>query len=142
MTNERPARVAVAKLGLDTHDVGAKVVAQALRNAGVEVVFLGGRNTPADLAGIAAQEDVDVIGVSILSGAHRTLVPQLLRSLDEAKLVGVKVLLGGTIPDADADELSRHPRVGGIFGPGSSPERIVAAFRSAAEARRKLEQHA
>jgi methylmalonyl-CoA mutase C-terminal domain/subunit len=130
MSGERKAiRVMVAKMGLDTHDVGAKVVAQGLRDAGMEVIYLGMRHTPRELAAIAVEEDADIVGVSILSGAHRSLVTGLLRALEEAGLDNVKVAIGGTIPDRDAEEFSKDRRVLGVFGPGSSINRIVAAIQ-------------
>ncbi len=121
-------RVLVAKPGLDGHDRGAKVVARALRDAGMEVIYTGLRQTPEMIAEAALQEDVDVVGLSILSGAHMTLVPHTLDLLKENGLGHVAVLLGGIIPDEDVTELVSLG-VRGVFGPGTNTEDIVRAVK-------------
>ncbi len=125
---EKKIRVLVAKPGLDGHDRGAKVVARALRDAGMEVIYTGLRQTPEMIAESALQEDVDVIGLSILSGAHMALVPRILEVLKENGLGNVNVFLGGIIPD---DDVSRLIDMGitGVYGPGTSTERIVEDIR-------------
>ena len=122
---DRKIRVLVAKPGLDGHDRGAKVVARALRDAGFEVIYTGIRQTPAMIAEAALQEDVDVVGLSILSGAHMALVPKVLESLQEAGMEDVIVLLGGIIPGEDMTKLNKMG-VRGIFGPGTATQEIVA----------------
>jgi len=122
---DRKIRVLVAKPGLDGHDRGAKVVARALRDAGFEVVYTGIRQTPAMIAEAALQEDVDVVGLSILSGAHLALVPKVIESLEEVDMGDVIILLGGIIPDEDIPMLDEMG-VRGIFGPGTSTQDIVA----------------
>ncbi len=124
----KPLRILIAKPGLDGHDRGAKVVARALRDAGMEVIYAGLRQTPEMIVEAALQEDVDGIGLSILSGAHMTLVPKVLRGLREAGLEHVKVFVGGIIPDEDVPAL-REMGVAGIFGPGSSTQAIVEFIR-------------
>ena len=104
---EKRIRVLIAKPGLDGHDRGAKIIARALRDAGMEVIYTGLRQTPEMIASAAVQEDVDVIGLSILSGAHNTLVPQLLDLLKQKGMSDVTVLLGGTIPEADIAGLKK-----------------------------------
>jgi methylmalonyl-CoA mutase, C-terminal domain len=127
----KPIRVLVAKPGLDGHDRGAKVIARALRDAGMEVVYTGLRQTPEMIVEAAAQEDVDVIGLSILSGAHKTIVPRVLELLRERDMSDVAVVIGGIIPDADAAEL-KGQGVAEVFQPGSSLEGIVSFIRAAA----------
>ena len=122
---DRKIRVLVAKPGLDGHDRGAKVVARALRDAGFEVIYTGIRQTPAMIAEAALQEDVDVVGLSILSGAHMALVPKVLESLHGAGMEDVIVLLGGIIPGEDMTKLNKMG-VRGIFGPGTATQEIVA----------------
>ena len=122
---ERTIRVLVAKPGLDGHDRGAKVVARALRDAGCEVIYTGIRQTPEMIAEAALQEDVDVVGLSILSGAHMVLVPKVLEALEDAGMGDVIVLLGGIIPDEDIVAL-HDIGVRGVFGPGTSTQDIVA----------------
>ena len=122
---DRKIRVIVAKPGLDGHDRGAKVVARALRDAGFEVVYTGIRQTPDMIAEAALQEDVDVVGLSILSGAHMALVPKVLESLQGAGMEDVIVLLGGIIPNEDISKLNEMG-VKGIFGPGTATQEIVA----------------
>ncbi len=121
-------RVLIAKLGLDGHDRGAKIIARALRDAGMEVIYTGLRQTPEMIASAAVQEDVDVIGLSILSGAHNTLVPQLIELLKQKGMSDVTVLLGGTIPDADIAGLKKAG-VAEIFLPGTSTQDIVKFVR-------------
>ena len=113
---EKRIRVLIAKPGLDGHDRGAKIIARALRDAGMEVIYTGLRQTPEMIASAALQEDVDVIGLSILSGAHNTLAPKLMRLLKEKGMTDVTVLLGGTIPDADIPAL-KGAGIAGIFLP-------------------------
>ena len=109
-----PIRVLVAKPGLDGHDRGAKIIARALRDAGMEVIYTGLRQTPEMIVNAALQEDVQVIGLSILSGAHNAIVPRVLELLREKDMAGVKVVVGGIIPDEDARELERHGRSGRV----------------------------
>ena len=122
-------RVLIAKPGLDGHDRGAKVIARALRDAGMEVIYTGLRQTPEMIAEAALQEDVDIVGISILSGAHMTLVPRIIELMREKGIGDVKVLVGGTLPDDDAAELKRQG-VAAVFGPGSNTDDIVAYIRS------------
>ncbi len=119
-------RILIAKPGLDGHDRGAKVIARALRDAGMEVIYTGLRQTPEMIVESALQEDVDGVGLSILSGAHMTLVPRVLEELRQAGLAHVKVFVGGIIPDEDVQAL-QELGVMGIFGPGASTE-VVADF--------------
>jgi len=124
MPVEQKIRVLVAKPGLDGHDRGAKVIARALRDAGMEVIYTGLRQTPEMIASAAVQEDVDVIGLSILSGAHNTLCPQLLTLLRDKGMDDVVVLLGGIIPEADVAAL-KTAGIAEIFLPGTSTQDIV-----------------
>ncbi len=121
---EKKIRVLIAKPGLDGHDRGAKVVARALRDAGMEVIYTGLRQTPEMIVEAALQEDVDVVGLSILSGAHTTLFPRIANLLKDNGLDDVLVLAGGIIPDEDVPALNELG-VRGIFGPGTSTEKIV-----------------
>jgi methylmalonyl-CoA mutase C-terminal domain/subunit len=121
-------RVLVAKPGLDGHDRGAKVIARALRDAGMEVVYTGLRQTPEMIVNAALQEDVQVIGLSILSGAHNAIVPRVLELLKEKGMTDVVVIVGGIVPDEDAAELKRQG-VGAVFQPGASLEAIVEFIR-------------
>ena len=121
----RPIRVLVAKPGLDGHDRGAKVVAAALRDAGMEVIYTGLHQTPEMIATAAVQEDVDVVGLSILSGAHMTLFPEVLRLLAERDAGDIVVFGGGIIPDEDIPKLEKMG-VAKIFTPGASLEEVVA----------------
>ncbi len=127
-----PIRVLVAKPGLDGHDRGAKIIARALRDAGMEVIYTGLRQTPEMIVNAALQEDVQVIGLSILSGAHNAIVPRVLELLREKEMAGVKVVVGGIIPDEDARELERQG-VAAVFQPGASLETVVSGVRQAAE---------
>jgi methylmalonyl-CoA mutase, C-terminal domain len=121
---EKKVRVLIAKPGLDGHDRGAKVIARALRDAGMEVIYTGLRQTPEMIASAAAQEDVDFIGLSILSGAHNTLCPQLMKLLREKGMQDVTVLVGGIIPDADIPGL-KQAGIAEVFLPGTSTQDIV-----------------
>jgi methylmalonyl-CoA mutase C-terminal domain/subunit len=121
-------RVLVAKPGLDGHDRGAKVIARALRDAGMEVIYTGLRQTPEMIVNAALQEDVQVIGLSILSGAHMVIVPRVMELLAERDMRDVLVLVGGIIPDEDAAELKRLG-VSGVFQPGASLEEIASFIR-------------
>ena len=122
---ERRIRVLVAKVGLDGHDRGAKVVAAALRDAGMEVIYSGLRKTPEMVVEAAIQEDVDAIGISILSGAHMTIFPRIVTLLREKGIQDVLLFGGGIIPDKDIDELARLG-VGRLFTPGASTQSIVS----------------
>jgi len=123
--SESPLRIVVAKPGLDGHDRGAKVIARALRDAGMEVVYTGLHQTPEQIAETSLQEDVDAVGLSLLSGAHLTLFPRVMEELRRRDLGDVLVFGGGVIPDADARAL-REQGVAEIFGPGSSLKAIAA----------------
>jgi methylmalonyl-CoA mutase C-terminal domain/subunit len=125
-------RVLIAKAGLDGHDRGAKVVARALRDAGMEVIYTGLRQTPEMITEAALQEDVQVVGLSILSGAHMTLVPKVIKMLQKQGLNDVKLFLGGIIPDEDKLELTKLG-VDGIFGPGTSTQLIIEDIRKACQ---------
>jgi methylmalonyl-CoA mutase, C-terminal domain len=133
MGEDRKIRVLVAKPGLDGHDRGAKVVARALRDAGMEVIYTGLRQTPEMIVEAAAQEDVDVIGLSILSGAHMALFPKVMRLLRQKGLQDVIVFAGGIIPDEDLPAV-KEIGVKGVFGPGTSTQDIVAAIRESIHA--------
>jgi methylmalonyl-CoA mutase C-terminal domain/subunit len=128
---ETPIRVLIAKPGLDGHDRGAKIIARALRDAGMEVIYTGLRQTPEMIVNAALQEDVQVIGLSILSGAHNAIVPRVLALLREKDITDVQVIVGGIIPDEDARELERQG-VAAVFQPGASLEAIVGEVRKAA----------
>lgn len=123
-----PIRVLVAKPGLDGHDRGAKVIARALRDAGMEVVYTGLRQSPEQIVSAALQEDVEYIGLSILSGAHLSIVPRVMRLLEEAGAGDVQVVVGGIIPDADVPVLLERG-VSRVFQPGSSLESVVTFLR-------------
>jgi len=129
MSDSEPIRVLVAKPGLDGHDRGAKVIARALRDAGMEVIYTGLRQTPEQIVNAALQEDADVIGLSILSGAHATLVPKLMALLKERQMEDVLVVLGGIIPDADIPEI-KALGVAEVFQPGASLDSIVQFIQS------------
>jgi len=124
----RRLRVLIAKPGLDGHDRGAKVIARALRDAGMEVIYTGLRQTPEMIIEAALQEDVDAVGLSILSGAHMTLVPRVVDGLRQIGLDHVKVFVGGIIPDKDRSVLE-DMGVAGIFGPGSNTQDICSFVR-------------
>jgi methylmalonyl-CoA mutase C-terminal domain/subunit len=126
--SEKKIRVLVAKPGLDGHDRGAKVVARALRDAGMEVIYTGLRQTPEMIAESALQEDVDAVGISILSGAHMALVPRVLELLKGNGQEGVKVFVGGIIPDEDVPNLLKLGVVG-VYGPGTLTEQIIGDIR-------------
>ena len=123
----------MAKPGLDGHDRGAKIIARALRDAGMEVIYTGLRQTPEMIVNAALQEDVNVIGLSILSGAHNAIVPRVMDLLREKEMTDVRVVVGGIIPDDDAEALTRLG-VAGVFQPGASLEEIVSFVRVAAAA--------
>lgn len=125
---DRKIRVLVAKPGLDGHDRGAKVVARALRDAGMEVIYTGIRQTPEMIAEAALQEDVDVVGLSILSGAHMALCPRVIELLRAQGMDDVVVLVGGIIPDDDVEPLKKLG-IKGVFGPGTSTQEIVEFIR-------------
>jgi methylmalonyl-CoA mutase, C-terminal domain len=128
--NERKIRVLVAKPGLDGHDRGAKVVARALRDAGMEVIYTGLRQTPEMIAEAALQENVDVIGLSILSGAHMALAPRILELLRANGQENVKVFIGGIIPDEDVPRL-KELGIMGVYGPGTLSEDYIRDIRQA-----------
>ena len=139
MPEDQKIRVLIAKPGLDGHDRGAKVVARALRDAGMEVIYTGIRQTPEMIAEAALQEDVDVIGLSILSGAHMELFPRVLKALEEREIKPGEVLMfaGGIIPDADIEPLKKMGFTG-IFGPGTSTQDIIKFVREWAASRSKV----
>lgn len=128
MVAERKIRVLVAKPGLDGHDRGAKVIARALRDAGMEVIYTGLRQTPEMIVTASLQEDVDVIGLSILSGAHNVIVPRVMDLLKQQKMEDVIVVVGGIIPDQDIPAL-KAIGVGAIFQPGTTMDDIVQYIR-------------
>jgi methylmalonyl-CoA mutase C-terminal domain/subunit len=131
---EKKIRILVAKPGLDGHDRGAKVVARAFRDAGFEVIYTGLKQTPEQIVESALQEDVDGIGLSILSGAHMTLVPRVLELARNEGLADVPVYVGGIIPDEDASELKRMG-VAEIFGPGTPTHAIIECVKKTARRR-------
>jgi methylmalonyl-CoA mutase C-terminal domain/subunit len=122
-------RVLVAKPGLDGHDRGAKVIARALRDAGMEVIYTGLRQTPEMIVNAALQEDVQVIGLSILSGAHNAIVPRVMELLKQKQMTDVLVIVGGIVPDEDAARL-KQLGVAGVFQPGASLEDIIGFIRN------------
>ena len=130
---EDKIRVLVAKPGLDGHDRGAKVIARALRDAGMEVIYTGLRQTPEMVAEAALQEDVNVVGLSILSGAHMALVPRILELMQANGQGDVKVFIGGIIPDEDVPKL-QEAGVDGVYGPGASTQQIIDDIRAAMSA--------
>jgi methylmalonyl-CoA mutase C-terminal domain/subunit len=134
MVAERAIRILIAKPGLDGHDRGAKVIARALRDAGMEVIYTGLRQTPEMIAEAALQEDVDVVGLSILSGAHMALVPRIREILDQNDMRDVPLIIGGIIPDDDRPELEKIG-VSGIFGPGTNTEDIAVYIRDLIQAK-------
>ncbi len=123
-----PIRVLVAKPGLDGHDRGAKVIARALRDAGMEVIYTGLRQTPEQVVNAALQEDVEFIGLSILSGAHAAIIPRVMKLLEEREMDDVQVVLGGIIPDEDIAAMKRIG-VAAVFQPGTSLESIITFIR-------------
>jgi methylmalonyl-CoA mutase C-terminal domain/subunit len=133
--SERKIRVLVAKPGLDGHDRGAKVVARALRDAGMEVIYTGLRQTPEMIAQAALQEDVDVVGLSILSGAHMALTPRIMELIKANGQSDVLVFIGGIVPDEDVPRL-KELGIRAIYGPGASTEDIVRDIRLAGTQRR------
>jgi methylmalonyl-CoA mutase C-terminal domain/subunit len=128
-----PIRVLVAKPGLDGHDRGAKVIARALRDAGMEVIYTGLRQTPEMIVNAALQEDVQVIGLSILSGAHNAIVPRVLELLRQKEMTDVLLIVGGIVPDIDAAAL-KSQGVAAVFQPGASLEAIVKFIQGAVAA--------
>ncbi len=132
--SDRPLKVLIAKPGLDGHDRGAKVLARGLRDEGFEVVYTGLRQTPEMVATAALQEDVDVVGLSILSGAHMTLVPRITKLLTDAGLDDVLVTVGGIIPDDDVQAL-RDAGVAAVFGPGTTIATVADFLRTNAHPR-------
>ena len=136
--DEQKIRVLIAKPGLDGHDRGAKIIARALRDAGLDVIYTGLRQTPEMIAEAALQEDVDVIGLSILSGAHLALAPRLLELLRANGQAEVPVLIGGIIPGEDGPALEAMG-IAAVFGPGTPTDAVVAAVRAAAERKRAAE---
>jgi methylmalonyl-CoA mutase C-terminal domain/subunit len=130
VTSTRKIRVVVAKPGLDGHDRGAKIIARALRDAGMEVIYTGLHQTPEQIVETALQEDADAVGISILSGAHMTLVPRIVELLRDQQAEDVLVVVGGTIPAQDVPEL-KQLGVAEVFGPGASTQDIVEFIRGA-----------
>ena len=126
---KRPIRVLIAKVGLDGHDRGAKIIASFLRDAGMEVIYTGLRQTPDKVVAAALQEDVDVIGISILSGAHMTVFPKILRLMHEKNMEDVLLTGGGIIPAGDAKKLN-DLGVGEIFPPGTDTKKIVSYIKN------------
>ena len=134
MAESRKIRVVVAKPGLDGHDRGAKIIARALRDAGMEVIYTGLHQTPEQIVETVLQEDADAVGLSILSGAHMTLVPKVVRLLSEQDAADVVVTVGGTIPDQDIPQL-KELGVAEVFTPGAPTQAIVDFIREATAAR-------
>ena len=132
---DRKIRVVVAKPGLDGHDRGAKIIARALRDAGMEVIYTGLHQTPEQIVATVIQEDADAVGLSILSGAHMTLVPKVIQLLESEGIDDVLVTVGGTIPADDIPEL-KDKGVAAVFTPGSSTQEIIDYIRSEAAGRR------
>jgi methylmalonyl-CoA mutase C-terminal domain/subunit len=129
LPSDRPFRILIAKPGLDGHDRGAKVVARALRDAGYEVIYTGLRQTPEQIAAAAVQEDVDAVGLSILSGAHNSLLPEITRLLREQGAGDILVFAGGIIPEQDMEGLQRAG-IDAVFLPGTSTRDIIQYLRS------------
>jgi methylmalonyl-CoA mutase, C-terminal domain len=132
---DRKIRVVVAKPGLDGHDRGAKIIARALRDAGMEVIYTGLHQTPEQIVATVIQEDADAVGLSILSGAHMTLVPKVVQLLEDEGVDDVLVTVGGTIPADDIPEL-KEKGVAAVFTPGASTQEIIDYIRSEAAGRR------
>ena len=137
MQKNRPIRVLVAKVGLDGHDRGAKVIATALRDAGMEVIYTGLRQTPEMVVNAALQEDVDAIGVSILSGAHNTVFPKIIKLMKEKEMTDVLLTGGGIIPEADMEELNKMG-VGKLFAPGATTSEISVYIKEWVKVNRKF----
>ena len=137
MAEDRKIRVLVAKPGLDGHDRGAKVIARALRDAGMEVIYTGLRQTPEMIVNAALQEDVDVIGLSILSGAHNAIVPRVTNLMRENKMDDILVLVGGIIPDVDVPKM-KQAGVAGIFQPGTAMDEIVQFIKQNVKPRQAI----
>lgn len=131
---EHPVRVLVAKVGLDGHDRGIKIVARCLRDAGMDVIYTGLHRTPEEVVAAAVQEDVDVLGVSLLSGAHLTLIPRIAQLLREAQAEDIALVVGGVIPDEDVPELRRAGAVDVVLQ-DTPPAEVVRRVRAAAAAR-------
>lgn len=128
-SQKKKLRVLIGKLGLDGHDRGAKIIARALRDAGMEVIYAGLRKTPQDITRIAVEEDVDIIGISLLSGAHETLMPKLCRLLKENDAADIAVVAGGIIPKDDIPVL-KQAGVKAVFGPGDTVGKIISYIES------------
>ena len=137
MNTARPLRVLIAKVGLDGHDRGAKVIASFLRDAGMEVIYTGLRQTPEMVVNAALQEDVDVIGVSILSGAHMTVFPKIIQMMKDKGMNDVLLTGGGIIPDADMNKLLEMG-VGKLFAPGTDTNTIIEYIREEVKQRRRF----
>jgi methylmalonyl-CoA mutase, C-terminal domain len=135
--NQRPIRVLVAKVGLDGHDRGAKVIATALRDAGMEVIYTGLRQTPEMVVNAALQEDVDAIGISILSGAHMTVFPRIMKLMKEKSMTDVLVTGGGIIPEDDMQTL-HEMGVGKLFAPGANTHAIADYISAWVKANREF----
>jgi methylmalonyl-CoA mutase C-terminal domain/subunit len=133
--SQRKIRVVVAKPGLDGHDRGAKIIARALRDAGMEVIYTGLHQTPEQIVATVVQEDADAVGISILSGAHMTLIPRIMELLAQEGVDDVVITVGGTIPTEDVAEL-KQLGVAEVFTPGASTQDIIDFTRSAVEERR------
>lgn len=136
-TLNRPIRVLVAKVGLDGHDRGAKIIATALRDAGMEVIYTGLRQTPEMVVNTALQEDVDAIGISILSGAHMTVFPKIINLMKEKEMNDVLVTGGGIIPEDDMQQL-QHLGVGKLFAPGANTHEIAVYIKQWVKANRNF----
>jgi methylmalonyl-CoA mutase C-terminal domain/subunit len=136
---DRPIRILIAKVGLDGHDRGARVIASFLRDAGMEVIYTGLRQTPEMVVNAAMQEDVDAIGVSILSGAHMTVFPKLIRLLQEREMGDVLLTGGGIIPEGDMKKLQALG-VGTLFPPGTDTGDIIKYIKEEVEKRRRVKQ--
>ena len=132
--NDKPIRVLIAKVGLDGHDRGAKIVARCLRDAGMDVIYTGLHRTPEEVVAAAAQEDVDVLGVSLLSGAHMTLIPRIVALMREARADDILLVAGGVIPDEDVSAL-RRLGVADVLLQDSPPDVIVTRIRQLVAAR-------
>jgi methylmalonyl-CoA mutase cobalamin-binding domain/chain len=132
-STEKKIRVVVAKPGLDGHDRGAKIIARALRDAGMEVIYTGLHQTPEQIVETVIQEDADAVGLSVLSGAHMTLVPRIMELLSEQGVDDVVVIVGGTIPSDDVEELKRLG-VAEVFTPGASTQQAIDFIRGAVRA--------